>query len=222
MTAVTERTGHVTLIPRWLDHGDLTLLVHDGAVYARADQLEHLAHLTPWASGETLLDTTWPLELNGHAYYHLEDAIARCEADGSTHATDFLTWLRATLPELINDDVLDQAQYIPGFIGSHPVRVAARILSDDPTISIGRTALFAHMHHHGWIDRTNDHWTITTRARRNGWLTIRDVILPTVATARRTYPQIYITPAGLTELRRTLGALHPTPADTPPAITLFD
>ncbi|WP_439593988.1 phage antirepressor KilAC domain-containing protein [Microbacterium sp.] len=211
------------LIPRWLGHGNLHILVERDRVFVRADQVEQLAGIPPWGRGEQLLDDDW-FEHAGNPYYPLEDAVSRCEFEGTATAAAFLEWLSDTVDELLIDEVLDQAQHIPGFIGSHPVRRAAELLDADPAISIGRTSLFAHMHHIGWIDREAGDWQMTTLARRNGWLTLRDVTIPAAnRQRRRTYPQIYVTPAGLAELRRTLHALNthaPVPATT--QATLFD
>lgn len=228
MTAVAEVTRK--LIPRWLGHGDLTIVVDGDHVYARADQVEQLAGIPPWSTGETLLGDTWPLELDGYPYYHLDDAIVRVESMHSSQAAEFLTWLRETLPVLLSDQVLDVAQRVPDFIGSHPVALAARLLSDDPAVRIGQQGLFAHMHELGWIVRAYSEnpdwpeWHIATPARRNGWLAVRNVTIPAANRARRrTYPQIYVTPAGLTELARTLHALNPDrDPQTPPHPQLFD
>lgn len=224
MIGVVELARTVKLIPRWPGHGDLTIVTRDGRVYLRADQVEQLAGIPPWASGESLLGETWPLELDGNPYYDVDDAIARCETADTSMAAAFLTWLGDTLDQLLADDVLDLAQGIPGFIGSYPVRVAARILDDDPAISIGQNTLFAHMHHLGWIERTpTGDWTLTPTSRRNGWLTIRDITVPAATKAhRRAYPQVYVTPAGLTELATTLHALSRPVPDTPAPPTLFD
>lgn len=220
-----ELAPTATLIPRWLGHGDLTIVLINTRVFVRADQVEQLAGIPPWSGGETLLGDTWPLELDGKPYYELDDAIARCEAAATDQAAAFLEWLRDSLTELLDDDVLDLAQRAPAFIGSYPVRVAAKMLDADPAISIGQNSLFAHMQAQGWITREDGaDWTIAHPARRNGWLTTRQVTIPAAnRDHRRTYPQIYVTPAGLDQLRTTLHALHPAPAAAHhPTPTLFD
>lgn len=229
MTTVVELAHHRMLIPRWPGHGDLTIVIRDEHVYLRADQVERLAGIPPWAHGETLLGDTWPLELDGRPYYQLEDAVARCEAEATDAAAAFLAWLDEQLEQLLTDEVLDDAQRIPSVIGSHPVRVAARILDADPAVSIGQISLFAHLAVEGWIDRDpqvapqDQDWRITPLARRHGWLTIRNVLIPAAnRERRRTYEQIYVTPAGLAELRRTLHALHQTPPPEAPQPPLFD
>jgi hypothetical protein len=211
------------LIPRWIGNGDLTIVV-DSAVYARADQVEQLAGIRPWSGGETLLGDTWAREIDGHAYYDLDDAIARCEAADTAQAAAFLTWLRTTIGELLTDEVLDLAQRSPAFIGSYPIRVAARLLSEDPSITIGQQGLFAHLEQIGWTERDGPDWAMTILARRNGWLAVRDVTIPAANRAhRRTYPQLHVTPAGLHELARTLHALHPDrEPERPPHPQLFD
>lgn len=220
---MAELARHATLIPHWPGHGDLRIEIRDDVVYLRADQVEHLAGITPWSTGETLIEAHWPATFDGQPYYELDVVTARCEAAGTTLATEFHTWLTGQLLELLTDDTLDRAHRTVGFIESHTVRRAATILDADPAVSIGQTTLFAHMHGLGWIERRTGDWTITTSARRNGWLTTRDVLIPAATKSRqRPYTQIYVTPDGLAELRRTLHALNepaPTPSAHPP---LFD
>ncbi|MCC2031803.1 phage antirepressor KilAC domain-containing protein [Microbacterium allomyrinae] len=230
MSAVAELAPTRKLIHRWARQGDLYIATVGDRVYARADQVERLAEISPWSGGETLFGDTWPLVLEGFPYYDLDDAIARCESAGTPRAAAFLEWLTDTLAPMLTDEVLDLAQRVPSFIGSHPVNIAARLLSEDPAVQIGRAGLFAHMHQLGWILRTvgkaaqHSDWHIAQAARRAGWLTVRDVTIPaTNREHRRTYSQIHVTPAGLTELARTLHALHPD-RDTaaPPHPQLFD
>lgn len=217
-----ERTGTRTLIPQWFGHGPLTIKVAADAVYLRADQVEQLAGIPPWAHGEQLLDADWHM-FDGHPYYELNHAIARCESEATDQAAEFLCWLDAQLAELLVDEVLDNAQKVPGFIGSHSVGKAAEILDRDPQISIGRGRLFRHLEVLGWVVRdSNGTLHPTDRARRSGWVTIRNVPLELGRRQSRTYPQIYITPDGLTELRRSLHALNQTPAEPAPQPALFD
>lgn len=219
MTVMAELARTRTkLIHRMPGAGDLWVFVDRGAMYVRADHVERLAGIPPWSGGELLVDVdTWET-VDGHVCYPVEIAIARCEAAGTASATRFLDWLRGVL-ESTDDDALDKAQLIPSFIGSHPVDVAARHLSEDPEIQIGRNGLFEFMHQAGWLDRHDNEWTVTHTARRNGWLTVRNVPVR----GRVSYPQTYITPAGLIELQRllTAGRRH-SPPDRPRHPTLFD
>lgn len=205
--------------------GDLTVVVKDGEVYLRADQVEHLAGIPRWTHGETLLGDQWPLEFDGHPFYRLSDATARAEAEETDQASAFLTWLSETLSELLADESIAQAVAVPGFMGSYPVRRAARILSRDPGIAIGMHGLFEHMRLQGWIERADPHadWRITETGRLIGWLTTRDVLVPApTKIGRRSYPQVYVTPKGLEQLRRTLHAVHlHAPPEPEPAPTLF-
>lgn len=221
MSVVTELArARTKLIHRMPGRGDLWIFVDSGRIFLRAEQLEQLASIEPWSGGEVLFaDGEWII-LDGHVCTPLESAIARCEAAGTPAAAAFLVWLTGILDEL-DDDALDSAQALPGFIGSHPVDLAARILSEDPEVTLGRNALFAFMDHAGWLSRGATDWEVAHLARRNGWLTIRQVPVP--GRGRRTYPQVYVTPAGMTELHRqlTLGRRQepPEPAAHP---TLFD
>lgn len=208
------------LIHRMPAAGDLWVYVDAGAMYLRADHVEALAGIPPWAGGETLLDVDAWETIDGHVCYPVEVAIARCEAASTVPAGRFLDWLRSVL-ESTDDDALDKAQLVPSFIGSHPVHVAARTLSEDPEITVGRDGLFEFMHQAGWLDRQGNDWTVTHTARRNGWLTVRNVPVP--GRGRVPYPQTYITPAGMVELQRrlTAGRRH-SPPDPAPHPTLFD
>ncbi|QYF98933.1 phage antirepressor KilAC domain-containing protein [Microbacterium sp. PAMC21962] len=221
MSAVVELSRTRTkLIHRMPGAGDLWIFVDAGAMFMRADQVEAIAGIPPWSTGELLVEAgTWET-IDGHVCYPVEVAIARCEAAATPPASRFLDWVRTVL-EATDDDALDKAQLVPSFIGSHPVHVAARILSEDPEVTIGRNGLFEVMHQAGWLDRSGGDWTVTHVARRNGWLTVRNIPVP--GRGRTPYPQTYVTPAGLVELQRllTAGRRHspPEPAQHP---TLFD
>lgn len=213
------------LIPRWEGHGNLTVHVVDGHVYLRADQVEQLAGIPPWTGGETLVDEEW-FEVDGHPCYSVEDAVARCEAHATDTAAAFLAWLDTTLEGLLADDVLELAHKPVGFTTSYTVSRAAKVLSRDPAIEIGMHGLFDHMRAQGWIHRDHPHsdWQLSkgTGPVMAGWLTIREVLVPAAGKIRRRmYSQIYITPHGLEQLRRTLHALNESPPPDTPAPTLF-
>lgn len=207
------------LIHRMPNRGDLWIYVDAGLMLLRTDQLEALAGIPPWSGDEVLFaDDAWST-VDGHVCTPIEHAIARCESAGSASAGEFLAWLGGVLGQ-VDDDILDKAQQLPGFIGSHPVRIAARRLSEDPAFAIGRDGLFAFMSAQGWLVRGEDAWEVTHLARRNGWLTVRQVPVP--GRGRRTYTQTYVTPAGLAELRELLAESRRRHA--PPVLppTLFD
>lgn len=220
MTAVAELARTRTkLIHRMPGRGDLWIFVDGGAMLVRTDQLEALAGIPPWSGDEVLFAEDAWTTVDGHVCTPLEHAIARCESAASSTAAEFLAWLGGVLGE-VDDDVLDKAQSLPGFIGSHPVQNAARQLSEDPALTIGRDGLFAFMHAQGWLSRGGDTWEVTHLARRNGWLTVRQV---PIGRGRRTYPQTYVTPEGLALLRELLAESRRrhAPPDRP-APTLFD
>ncbi len=223
MSAVAELArARTKIIHRMPAAGDLWLFVDNGAMFLRADQVEQLAGIPPWSGGESLLDIDDWAMLDGHACYPVDVAVARCETAATSQSAAFLAWLSGIL-EVVDDDHLDKAQAVPGFMGSFPVDAAARRLSTDPDIEIGRRALFAFMSDLGWLRRggVDDDWEVTHLARRNGWLTIRNVLVR--GRGRRSYPQPYVTPDGLTELSRQLKELRhrsPPPPDLHP--TLFD
>lgn len=204
----------VKIIARWPHRGDLYIAIERDTVYYRADQFEHLAGLPAWSTGDTLIDEQWPLIIDGHEYYRDSVAIARAEAADTDTAAAFLAWLQTEIPELLADDTIALAAGLRGFLDAHTVTAAARILDRDPAISIGRDTLFAHMQIEGWVVRDEDNrWAPTALARKQGWLTIRRVAIA----PGHTYPQVYVTPSGLLELRRTLHALHDSSAPPPPS-----
>lgn len=96
--------------------------------------------------------------------------------------------------------------------GDFGVGAAAKVLSRDPTIEIGRDRLFKHMATIGWIFRTQgrrSHWEASQqKAIRTGRLVHK---LSTPFFNERTEeweqpaPTIRITPKGLHELHRSLG-----------------
>lgn len=206
------------VVPYMHGHGPLMVIIDPPRIFLRADQVERLSGITSW--GETLFDSGWQV-IDDVEYYELETAVARCEAADTPQAAEFVVWLRGQIDLLLDDEAIDQAHQLPSFIGSYQVHSAARMLSEEPGIRMTRQTLFAHMHALGWLDRVDDVWTITSLARRNGWLTVREVSIPAPGKARaRAYPQTYITPAGLAELRTTLqpAPAPPTTPGTTPAL----
>lgn len=214
------------LIHRWNGH-DIHVLVDHPYVYLRAADVEAAAGIPPWSTGETLLlDDDTLTELNDGEYYPLDRARARALEVNTDQAAAFLAWLDEHEALFLEPSILERAHKPVPFTDAYEVRRAATLLSDDPTISIGRDRLFELMASLGWIRRgvagTLD-WRITALAHTNDWLTLRDVIVPAAGrTGKRTYRQVHVTPAGLNELRRTLHALGRSTPTTPPQPTLFD
>jgi len=222
-----------TLIAR-VDGTDLRILVDHPFVYLRREDVERLAAIPPWATGEQLLlDDDQVLEISGTEYYPLEWALSRAIEDtlDAHKATRFLDWIRDELPAYTSDQVLEQAHRVPHFVTAHTVAAAARTLSADPTISIGRDGLFEYMATLGWIHRATPNrtgnpagdWTISRTAHDRDWLTLRPITIgPATRHGQRGYMQIHVTDAGLAELHRLLAGIS-TPAPPPPAHpTLFD
>lgn len=222
-----------TLIARV--HGEnLRILVDHPFVYLRRDDVEQLAAVPPWATGEQLLlGDDQVIEISGVEYYPLEWAMSRALEDSTdpTRGARFLSWIRDELPAYTSDQVLEQAHRIPHFATAHTVAAAARTLSADPTISIGRDGLFEYMATLAWIHRATPtrtgnpagDWTISRTAHDRDWLTLRPITIgPATRHGQRRYLQIHITDAGLTELHRLLAGIS-APAPPPPAHpTLFD
>lgn len=218
---------------RWQHHGDLRIVINDGDVLASADDILALAEL----DGDTIAEgdphpalsvhptirptDTWARRTDGAliAMYRLADAVAVLEHTPTHQTHELLAWMRDQLPLVMADDVLDRAVRLETFLHAWTVGQAAHILDRDPSVSIGRTSLFRHLEHIGWVHRgiSGGHWEPTSTATRDGLLTIRDVLIRHRTRITEAYPQIYVTPAGLDQLRRTLHAQHPGAATEPPA-----
>ncbi|WP_225870178.1 phage antirepressor [Corynebacterium silvaticum] len=101
--------------------------------------------------------------------------------------------------------------------GDYSVAQAAKVLSRDPAISIGRDRLFAHMEKLGWIFRPRG-------ARRRHWEASQAKAIdthrlvhklgkpfrnPHTGSMEVPSPTIRVTPKGLKDLHKTLGGGHP-------------
>lgn len=220
----TRTTG--VLIPlRWHHHGDLRILVDETAVH---DVFVSAADLRTLAEYEEDADyphptlrphVTWAKRPGAELleFYPLADALAVID-HAPTHVTgDMVEWLREQLPLVLRDEVIDATIGLEDFLTSYTVAQAARILDADPAVSIGQRSLFEHLSHIGWAQRDLvGHWMPTRHATRQGLLTIRAIVIRPRTKQAAPYPQLYVTPAGLAELRRTLHALHPTTPSAPP------
>jgi len=213
------------MIPRVAGR-DLRMLVDHPFVYLRRDDVEELAGIPPWGTGETLLlDDSQVVEINDVEYYPLETALHRAqfESTDARKSDAFLRWVEQELPQYLTPDVLEAAHRVPSFSEAYTVAGAARLLDQDPEISTGRDRLFEHMESLGWIERNDegvDAWIPTQLPTARDWLTLRTVYVGPRRKARP-YLQIHVTNAGLAELRESLIKQHR--AATPPAHpTLFD
>lgn len=199
------------LQPRLLIHRyagqDVRILVDHPYVYLRAEDVEKAAGVPPWSTGETLLlDEGQQVDIGGTEWYPLDEAQARAGTDSTdpAAAAAFLTWLDGELPTLLDQDTLEAAHRVPGFATALTIAGAAH------QVGLGRDALFDRLEEAGWITRPvpDGDWAITPTAHARDWLTIRDkLVAPRTSRHHRSYPQIHVTPAGMTELRQLLGAL---------------
>ena len=225
-TPVANHPAGVLIPLRWPHHGDLRILVDELDVFASADDiyalaeyedLEHHPHPTllpyvTWSKnpGDALLQL-----------YPLADAINVLEHAPTHQTAELLAWLRSQLPLVLRDEVIDAAIGLEDFLDAYTVSQAARILDRDPAVSIGQKSLFRHLEHVGWAERDLAmQWHPTRAATRAGLLTIRDVLIRHGKNHSTPYPQIYVTEAGLAELRRTLHALWSAPPGHPEPETL--
>lgn len=212
------------LLARWPRHGDLDIRVDlaDGRTWIRADQVEQLADIPTWSTGDTLLGDEEVHSIDDAWFYDVDGAIAKCAHHGTALAGEFADWLRAFLAN-VDEQVLEDAHKVVPFTEAHTVAQAARVLDGDPAITMGRDRLFAHLEQLGWIERSSaaHDWIITREPHDHDWLTLRAVNVPDGLGLRR-YLQIHVTAAGLDEIRRTLYALgRGEPAAAPAPIPLF-
>ena len=198
------------LIPRWIGHGDLTIIIDGPYVYLRAVDVESLAHVPAWGEGETIIGDEWPEELVGEAmgsepYYELDQAIAKCRrhVDDQPAAAAFLAWLDATLPDLVDPEVVESARRPTPLVDAITVQRAARRLTEQG-LRIGRTGLFSTLEQLGWTRRAGESWTLTALATDRQWATVRQIRHPDPRRKHETYEQIYITSRGFERLREDL------------------
>ena len=219
-----------TIIAR-VNVADLRFLVDHPFVYFHRENVETIADIPPWGTGETLLlDDDQVVDIDGVEYYTHETTIYRARFDSATPAKGdaLLRFLEEELPAYLTPDALEAAHRAPSFAEAYTVAAAARLLDEDPAISMGRDRLFEHMEAIGWIERNPadprnpgaDVWIPTSLPTSRDWVALRTVLVGPRKSARP-YLQIHITNAGLTELRTSLLALA-RPAAAPTHPTLFD
>lgn len=216
---VANHPAGILMPLRWKDHGDLRILVDADEldVFVSSDDLYALAEYedTEHHPHPTLLPVvTWSRNPGDPLVemFTLADAVLVLEHAPTHQTRELLDWIRVTVPLVLNDEVLDNAVNLESFCDAYTVRQAAMILDRDPAIAIGQNTLFQHLDHIGWSSRDwAGHWRPSSHALRHKLLTIRDVTIRSGTRAAAPYPQLYITPAGLAELRRTLHALDRTP-----------
>ncbi|BAM26381.1 phage antirepressor [Corynebacterium ulcerans] len=101
--------------------------------------------------------------------------------------------------------------------GDYSVAEAAKVLSRDPAISIGRDRLFAHMESLGWIFRPRGarriHWEASQAKAIDTRRLVHKLGKPFhnahTGTMELPPPTIRVTPKGLKDLQKTLGGGHP-------------
>ncbi|OYC97235.1 phage antirepressor KilAC domain-containing protein [Microbacterium sp. Yaish 1] len=229
MSAVVELQQPRQLIHR-VDGRDLRVLVDRPYVYLSRDDVEAIAGIPPWGTGELLVvDDEHSIDVGGVTYIPLDAAVNRIRDDANDieQAHDFMEWLVAELPRLTAAETLAAAERPTGtVVGSYTVAAAAKHLADRLGIRLGRDGLFDHLDRLGWIERNDasSHWIITAHPHNQGYLVVHAVSVgPKGRNKAHRYLQIYVTPTGLTELERILADLAP-PAKAPPLVpaTLFD
>lgn len=213
------------LIPRVAGR-DLRVLVDHPYVHVRASDVEAIAGVPPWSTGETLLGPVEQLVVfDGVEYYPVSVAVTRARDEGMDRAgaAAFLDWVDEGLPALLDPEMLDRAARRASFASSFTVARAAELLSRDPRIEIGRDRLFDHLERIGWIHRPlpDEAWRLTAVALEHDWLTTRPMTIGHGRHARH-YEQVHVTPAGMTELARTFFvAFRPTaPVAAAPVLPL--
>ena len=103
-------------------------------------------------------------------------------------------------------------EYLAAPGGDYGVAEAAKVLSRDPNIKVGRNQLFAHMHRAGWIFRKKgkrSHWEAYQDKAINTGRLVHKLSSPFFNERTEEWeqpaPTIRITPKGLHELHRLLG-----------------
>lgn len=147
----------------------------------------HGGYLTPAAAEQALTDPDFIIRL---ATDLKEERARRQELEAPAHSWNALA--------------------APG--GDYSVAAAAKVLSRDPAIEIGRDRLFKHMHKIGWIFRTTGrraHWeAYQDKAINTGRLTHKlggGFINEKTGEWEQAQPTIRVTPKGLHELHKSLG-----------------
>lgn len=147
----------------------------------------HGGYLTPAAAEQALTDPDFIIRL---ATDLKEERARRQELEAPAHSWNALA--------------------APG--GDYSVAAAAKVLSRDPAIEIGRDRLFKHMHKIGWIFRTTGrraHWeAYQDKAINTGRLVHKlggGFINEKTGEWEQAQPTIRVTPKGLHELHKSLG-----------------
>lgn len=103
-------------------------------------------------------------------------------------------------------------EYLAAPGGDYGVAEAAKVLSRDPNIKVGRNQLFAHMHRAGWIFRKKGkraHWEAYQDKAINTGRLVHKLSSPFFNERSGEWeqpaPTIRVTPKGLHELHRLLG-----------------
>lgn len=222
------RPAILPLHPRFEGHTDVCVIIADGAVEIVArDVLEALGYdLGEWAADPS---HEKPTSFIQHAAARTWSRATIAEIFSSVVDDErpamFFRWLDARLGELNQyglraleertlygtrdpraaaaPDVDDAQRKVPEFFS---VAAAARILDRDPAISIGRQALFEHLHKVAWISREGRAWVPAEGIPALGLLARQDVNVPQFS-RDEPYPQVVITAAGLRALHQRLGGV---------------
>lgn len=102
---------------------------------------------------------------------------------------------------------------LPSITEAYSVRTAAQLLDEDPAISVGERRLFQWLLDHDWIIRRGTEYAPTTERITFGHLA---VVPRRVPLRDDPWPQVVVTPAGLTELHQLLGGIQPLPTQNGP------
>ncbi|MDJ1113210.1 phage antirepressor KilAC domain-containing protein [Microbacterium dauci] len=219
-----------TLIHR-VDGRDLRVLVDRPYIYFARDDVETIATVPPWGTGDTLLTEAdeHTIEISGVAYVPIDVALNRVRDDAKDRvkAHAFIAWVEEQRPTFTNPDILELAHQPASFASAYTVAGAAKALADELGIKLGRDRLFELMDSLGWIERNSEtsNWMVTALPHNKDWLALRAITIGPRRThaAGQQYLQIHVTQAGLVELARILRLQQPQPAPTPePTPTLFD
>lgn len=228
---------------RWDGHGiDIRAHITDaGQVYFFAGDVGRAIELTPQLEAGQWADEVverWPartITIPGLVddTGHLVDVCTAAEVrhlavDNPNYMTgDFLTWFDELLEQLDTATIEAALETRPPATETLPIAggvtysiaTAAKILSRDPAIQVGQTALFETLRSLGWTDRVAGWWRAGQIPVRNGWCVIQPRRVPG---HRDLYPQIRLTRQGLTELHKLMGGIADIDLAAGPALTLVE
>ena len=233
-------TRPVVIVPRWLGHGDIRVVMDLGAgpLLLAGDVCTVLEIDVDRVWNERAYDYDWlwpaPVVPVGGMNLLVNDPPAEfftveatrhvAENNPSYLTADFIAWLDEFLGELDAvgvEEVVDAASPTPeAALGrTYSVRLAAKVLSRDRAIDLGQESLFAVMQNFGWTQRINNTWQPDPIYIKRGFMVLQGRRVPG---RKELYPQIRLTVDGILELHKKLHGINTLHLDEPDHLTLVE